>query len=233
MIASVHAVNKGECRVIPMGNGVVQGVRLSSCALVCAVLLPLTAFAGVLWEDGNFIAPLPTPGVFILADTGERVGSWRVAGQPGNVAFTSGAYVHHGFSFYAQNSATKTTDVWVNLAGISQSATGIVHQPVPTYVGASYTLTFYVGNIYDPTGVYGTSSTVAVYENSTLLGKYTNSDGQGTTAENWQQFSITFAADAPYTSIAFINADPPGDLNCGLDNVVFAPATDARHGSAK
>ena len=168
---------------------------------------------------------MPKSGTFLLVDTGERYGTWRVVGASGNVAWVSGAYQHQGFQFLAQGTGTDpTAHAWVNLAGISQSATGIAHAPVPTTVGADYTLTFYVGNIHDPAGVYGTSSTVNVYENSKFVGAYTNSGGAGTTQENWKLFTVTITADAPWTTIALINGDAPGDLNCGIDNIDFEPA---------
>jgi hypothetical protein len=193
----------------------------------CAVVTP--AHAQSYWEDGDFLRPAPKPGTFLLMDSGERYGVWRVVGASGNAAWTSGSYTHDGFQFLAQGDAQQAvTDAWVNLAGVSQSASGIAHEPVPTTIGTNYTLSFYVGNMYDPGGVYGTSSTVAVYENSKFLGKFVNNGGQGTKAENWAPFSITFAADAPYTVIAFINGDPPGDMNCGIDNIVFGPTAAAQ-----
>jgi len=199
-------------------------IRLGFWAVCCAACLsagPSWAQRSF-WENGDFLRPQPKAGSFLFIDTGERYGTWRVVGASGNVEWISGAYKHDGFQFLAQG-ATPTMNTWVNLAGLSQSATGIAHEPVPTTVGSSYTLTFYVGNIYDPGGPYGTSSKVAVYENSTLLGTYTNGSGQGSTAENWQLFTVTFNADAPYTTIAFINGDAPGDLNCGIDNINFEP----------
>ena len=180
---------------------------------------------GLYWENGDFLVPVPKPGSFALADTGERYGNWRVVGQPGSVAWTSGTYTHAGLSFPAQGTnATARRNPWVNLAAISRTATGIVHNPVATNVGQSYTLGFYVGNIVDLSGVYGSTSTVLVYQNSIFLGSFTNSDGAGTNAENWKYFSITFNATDPNTTVAFINGDGPNDLNCGIDNVTFGPS---------
>jgi hypothetical protein len=171
---------------------------------------------------GIFEHPLPPPGSFVVIDSGERYGAWRVVGAAGNVTFVSGAYQHRGFNFLAQGTGDKQTkNAWANLAGLSQSATGLSHFPLPTQVGKSYTVTFYIGNIYAPGDIYGTTSSVAVYENSKYLGTFTNSLGQGTQNETWQKFSLKFNADAPYTTMAFINADPPGDLNCGIDNITF------------
>jgi hypothetical protein len=202
---------------------------LFKIAAACAAcfMSSAPAFAESYWENGNFYKPEPDFGTMVLIDSGERFGLWRVVGQAGNVAWVSGAYTHDGFNFYAAEPARLQTKYsWVNLAGISQTHTGIAHHAVPTTIGQSYTLTFYVGNIYDPGGPYGTSSTVAVYENDTLLGTATNSGGQGSTDENWQLFTMSFVATAAYTTIAFINMDPPGDLNCGISNTLLAPTPD-------
>ena len=177
------------------------------------------------WSDIYFNTDIVAPGSIMLMDNSMRLGAWRTVGQRGNVAFVSGSYAHHGFSFPSQYPGQETKANWLNLAGISQSKTGVAHRPVPTTVGAAYSLSFYVGNVYDPNGVYGTTSTVAVYANKMFLGNFTNSDGQGSTTQNWKQFSLTFTADAPYTAIAFINGDPPGDLDCGLDSVILAPVS--------
>ena len=207
-------------------------LALSVGGLLLAVTLTShAAQAQLYWENGDFAIPKPAPKSFAVIDTSERYGVWRVIGAPGNVSWVSGDYTHRGFSFPAQGTTpTEQGEPWVNLAAISMTPTGIMHAPVPTTVGQSYTLTFYVGNIVDPSGIYGTSSTIDVYENATLIGTATNSDGAGTKIENWKPFSITFNADAPNTTIAFINADPPGDMNCGISNTLFGPA---KKGSAE
>jgi hypothetical protein len=156
-----------------------------------------------------------------LVGSAERYGVWRVIGEPGNVAYVGSGYTHRGFTF----NAVKPGEPWVNLAGISRSATGLAHSVVPTVVGQPYMLTFAVGNVVDPTGFYGQTSTVKVYQNATLLGTYTNSDGARTNALNWKNFAVTFTATDPYTVIAFVNADGPNDWLCGIDDVVFAPVT--------
>lgn len=197
-------------------------MRQIGLAAVLAALFYTSALASepAYWENGTFLNPVPDPGGFALVDTGERYGEWRVVGQAGNVSWISGSYQHDGFQFPGPDGVDST---WVNLAAISRTATGIVHAPVPTTVGAAYTLTFSVGNLVDSSGYYGSSSTVKVYENSTLLETVTNSDGAGNSRETWKSFSITFNADAPFTSIAFINGDGPNDMNCGVGDTDFEP----------
>jgi hypothetical protein len=196
--------------------------------VLCSACLPCAgagATALGFFQDGEFLRPHPRSGTMLLIDSGERYGTWRVVGASGNVAWVNGAYTHHGFNFLAQGSGNApTANAWVNLAGISQSATGIAHAPVQTVRGAAYNLSFWVGNLYDPHGVYGTASTVAVYQNSQFLGKFTNSQGKGSVNETWQYFSTSFVADANFTVVSFINGDPPGDLNCGIDSIDLTPA---------
>jgi hypothetical protein len=177
------------------------------------------------WENGTFARPQPPPGGLVVMDSGARYGIWKVVGAAGTVSWIKTDYVHRGFHFAAPHQST----AWVNLAGTSQTVTGISHSPVPTTVGAQYTLTFMVGNLVDPAGIYGTSSTVKVYQNSQFLGTATNADGAGTTTENWQKFTMTFSAKQPWTTIAFINGDPPGDGNCGIGDIDFEPAAPAEH----
>ena len=192
--------------------------------MLAVVATSHAAHAQLYWENGDFAIPRPAPKSFALIDTGERYGVWRVIGAPGNVTWVGGDYTHNGFRFPAQgDTPTLQGNPWVNLAAISMTPTGIMHAPVPTTVGQSYTLTFYVGNIVDPSGIYGTSSTINVYENATLILAATNTGGAGTKVENWKPFTITFKADAPNTTIAFINGDPPGDMNCGISNTLFGP----------
>ena len=140
-------------------------MRQNWYAVMATALCLGQAHAAVYWENGDFRIPAPNPGGFALVDTGERYGEWRVVGEAGNVSWINDKYTHDGFKFAAPNG----TSNWVNLAAISRTATGIMHSPVATVIGQPYTLTFYVGNLVDPKGFYGKSSTVSVYENSTLI----------------------------------------------------------------
>jgi hypothetical protein len=106
----------------------------------------------------------------------------------------------------------------MDLTGASQSATGI-QQVVMTDAGATYNLVFHVGNVVNPAGNLGTSSSVEVFADERSLGVFTNSDG-GTT-QNWREFRLSFPATNALTRIAFVNRDPPNDSANGLDNVVL------------
>ncbi len=119
-------------------------------ALACAWANDSAAQA---WDDPNFADGVIKTGTFELFDVSEHLGGWRVGGDAGNVAWVSGSYQHHGFNFFSQVPAHKAFYNWVNLAGLSQSKTGVVHRPTAVTVGATYNLTFYVGSVYDPNGV--------------------------------------------------------------------------------
>jgi hypothetical protein len=89
-----------------------------------------------------------------------------------------------------------------------------------------YTLSFWVGNTFDPGGIYGTTSTVDVYLggiNGTLIDSATNSSTV-TGSLTWQQFSVSFTATGASTTLDFINGDPANDNSNGLDNVVLVPS---------
>ncbi len=69
----------------------------------------------------------------------------------------------------------------------------------------------------DPSGAFGTTSTVEVDINGAFGGLFTNSGGS--TTETWEQFFFAFVATDLSTTIAFINQDALSDNNNGLDNV--------------
>ena len=112
--------------------------------------------------------------------------------------------------------------------GPYDAATG-VGQTLALSPGQSYTLSFWVGNVYDPGGIFGTTSTVDVLVNGTQVLAATNSRGKGTPKQVWEKFSTTFVAPttttSPTATIAFINGDPSNDTTNGLDGVTILAAT--------
>jgi hypothetical protein len=109
----------------------------------------------------------------------------------------------------------------LDLTGDLSNAVEGVQQTVTTTPGTSYTLSFWVGNVFQPGGAYGTTSTVNVRLGGiggTLLGSFTNSSTT-TGTQVWQQFSTSFTAAGTSTTLAFINGDPASDNTNGLDLV--------------
>ena len=93
--------------------------------------------------------------------------------------------------------------------------------------GTTYDLSFWVGNTFDPGGIYGTTSTVDVRLggiNGTLLGAFTN-DSTTPGSLVWEQFNASFTASGSSTTIDFLNADPGNDNSNGLDNINLVAGT--------
>jgi hypothetical protein len=97
-----------------------------------------------------------------------------------------------------------------------------VAQTLATSVGTRYHLSFAVGNVYDPTGIFGVSSSVAVLVNGRRILTATNSKGTGTTRVDWMDFRTSFVATSTRTTLEFLNLDPSSDT-CNLIDLVSIP----------
>jgi hypothetical protein len=109
----------------------------------------------------------------------------------------------------------------MDLTGTSNTATG-VEQTVTTTPGTYYTLSFWVGNIVNPGGIFGTTSTVNVLIDGTQALVAENDDGTGSTTLHWKQFSLELTATSAATTLSFINGDPSSDTSNFVDNVILA-----------
>jgi hypothetical protein len=147
-------------------------------------------------------------GLFAAPD---RLEGWTVVGA-GNVGVVGTRFQQNGFAFQAADGQQ-----YLDLTGLGTRDTG-VQQIVATMPGATYRLTFWVGNVYNPSAIFGASSTVRVLVNGKELIAATNTRGSGSTTQEWQQFNAVFTAGAE-TTIAFVNGDPAGDDSNGLDNL--------------
>jgi hypothetical protein len=94
-----------------------------------------------------------------------------------------------------------------------------VAQSFATTRGTEYRLTFWVGNVYDPGGIFGVSSTIKVYVNGVRKLAATNSLHPANHRQAWKEFALTFKATSSRTTISFINGDPRTDNSNGLDSV--------------
>jgi uncharacterized protein DUF642 len=164
-------------------------------------------------QNGSFELPVVPVGGFTTFSTGSKFSHWVVVGASGNVTIVSGAFTQNGFSFPA-----KCGQQWMDLTGVSQTATG-VRQTIATAPGSGHTLTFAVGNVVNPGGIFGTSSTVIVQINGVKRLTAVNSNGSGQAMMVWKSFSLQFTAPTSSTKIAFINGDPSTDTANGLDCV--------------
>ncbi|MFZ0664737.1 MAG: FGLLP motif-containing membrane protein [Acidimicrobiales bacterium] len=184
-------------------------------AVIGVVSLSGVAFASTspspLLRNGDFGVPVVGSGSFELFSTGQTFDHWKVIGAPGNVGIVSGTFSQAGFSFPAESGKQ-----WLDLTGESNSATG-VSQFVPTVPGSTYLVSFGVGNVYDPQGIFGVTSTVDLLVNGHRVRSATNRR-RGTT-QVWQRFEAHFTATSKRTDVAFLNGDPPSDTNNGLDDI--------------
>jgi Protein of unknown function (DUF642) len=195
------------------GIGLVIGIG------VCIAALSGTALAAPgMIKNGSFEKPVVPVGGFQLFPNGGSFSHWTVVGAPGNVGVVSGAFTQGGFTFPA-----KAGQQWLDLTGITQTATGVA-ETVATTAHTPYTLMFAVGNVVNPGGLFGTTSTVNVFVDGSLVLTAVNSKGAGSSSMVWKSFSVNFLASASTTTISFMNADPASDTNNGLDAVKLSSA---------
>lgn len=188
------------------------------CAAALLGLACLSAQATNLIKNSSFEKPLVEhDGYTFFTLHSHAIRGWTVVGAPGDVAIYSGIYFQDNLTF-----VPKRGEQWLNLAGTSHTATG-VSQSVATIPGTSYTLTFYVGNVVDVGGFYGTNSTVNVLVDGQPLMTAVNTGGAGKTQQVWQQFTSTIVATTTKTTISFMNGDTSTDGSCGLDFVSLVP----------
>ena len=183
-------------------------VSLVACVVMSFVSLPLQAD---LITNGSFETPLVPVGGFTNFGSGSTlITGWTVVGPQASIVSTN--YTAGCCTFPAQDG-----NQWLDLTGdLSNSLEG-VEQSIATTAGNEYTVTFWVGNVDDPTGIFGTTSTVQFLVDGSLFDTVTNSTNR--TTLSWEQFTETFKASGSTTLIEFLNADPRGDNSNGLDNV--------------
>jgi membrane carboxypeptidase/penicillin-binding protein PbpC len=183
------------------------------------VVNPGTCVGVSLLTNCSFELPTITAGTYSLFSSDAGIDGWTVAGAAGNVDTLSTTFTQNGYSFVSEDGQQA-----MDLTGTTNTATGVA-QTVTTTVGTHYTLSFWVGNVVNPDGIFGVTSTVNVLINGTQVLAAENSGGMGTTMLNWQQFSWEFVAASTATTIAFINGDPSNDTSNFIDNVILSVAS--------
>jgi hypothetical protein len=167
-----------------------------------------------LLTNGSFETPVVAVGGFLNFLSGSTgITGWTVVGPEASIV--SGTFTSECCTFPAEDGVQ-----WLDLTGDVSNAVEGVQQTVATTPGTQYSLSFWVGNIFDPGGIYGTTSTVRVFLGGTLIDTATNSSTTRGT-QIWEQFNTSFTATGTSTTIAFINGDPITDNSNGLDNVVL------------
>lgn len=194
-------------------------IAMAAALVLCFLSVAVDA-ASIL--NGSFETPTVPAGGFTDFPVGgsPTIPSWTVVGPPGSeVSIVSGSFTSGGFTFPAEDG-----NQWLDLSGDTSRTTEGVQQTVATTAGALYDLSFFVGNIVDPSGNFGATSTVGVQIDSGPIVPFTNSGGSTTLF--WEKFTLPFIATAATTSITFINEDPSTDNSNGLDNVSLTAVPD-------
>jgi hypothetical protein len=194
--------------------------KISGLLTMLIALAAVDASANLI-TNGSFETTVPpvSSGSFVNFIPGATgLTGWTVVGASGTeVSVVSTAYSSECCTFPAEDLLN-----WLDLTGdATNNDTEGVEQTVSTNIGDQYTLSFYVGNVFDPRGVYGTTSTVNVSENGTSLGAFENSCTTCTSRLTWQQFTTSFTATSASTTLEFLNGDPNTDNSNGLDNVAL------------
>ena len=201
-----------------MRTPVYRGIFCAALAVGTVIASGGTASAATnLVKNGSFEMPVVPVGSFQDFATGQSFTGWTVAGATGRISVVSGTFQSQGFTFNAKAGAQ-----WIDLTGDgSKKATGVA-QSVATTPGTSYQLTFWVGNVNDPGGSFGVSSTVKVSVNGVLKLTAVNSLHPTNHKQAWKEFTLTIKATSSHTRISFINGDPSTDDSNGLDAVTLS-----------
>jgi hypothetical protein len=179
-----------------------------------AATAPAAAASSNLLTDGSFEQP-SVAGPFAYFVSGETFGGWTVVGKEGDVAVVGSGFIDHDRGKVFRFTAKAGVQL-LDLTGNYGTGQGIF-QTVKTRRGTKYTLRFSVGNVVDPKGLFGTSSTVVVRVNGRRVMTATNSGG-GTT-QNWKTFTRKIRATSAKTKVEFRNGDPRSDHSNCLDAV--------------
>jgi hypothetical protein len=194
-------------------------------AAIGSALLASQARAANVIVDGSFEDPTVPIGSFTLFNSGTTFGTgnpWSVVGPSGgNVGIVYKNFSQSGITFPAQDG-----NQWIDLTGTSNSPAEGVQQTVATTIGQQYSLSFYVGNVNNVGGIFGTTSTVDVDVNgSQVLAAENSCTTTCPSTLTWQLFTTTFIATSTSTVLAFLNGDPSNDTSNGLDNITLNATT--------
>jgi hapalindole biogenesis HpiC1 cyclase-like protein/PEP-CTERM motif-containing protein len=189
--------------------------RFGTLGLLLLGLVGVQARSANLIVNGSFEVPTVPVGSFHDFGSGSTlITGWTVVGPQASVV--SNTFSQECCTFPAEDGVQ-----WLDLTGDNANSAEGVEQTIATTAGTQYMLSFFVGNIHDPNGIFGTTSSVKVFlggPSGTLLDTVTNSSTTPGT-QVWQEFFEQFTATGSSTTIAFINNDPRGDNSNGLDNV--------------
>ncbi|MFO1321671.1 MAG: PEPxxWA-CTERM sorting domain-containing protein [Burkholderiales bacterium] len=178
---------------------------LKRLAMVAACIVSPTVHAANLLTNGSFETPVIGYPYAFYSSGSTAITGWTAVG-PGETQNTRTEFLP------ASDGAQ-----WIDLTGYSGYDKGLRSDAVVTEVGATYRLSFDLGD-YQPFG----SSTVSVRVNDGAPTLFVNPYQSG--IMDWERKSLSWVADATSARITFLgvaNGALSNDLGIGLDNVVF------------
>ncbi len=189
-------------------------VSLRRSALAIAILLAAGgASAANLVANGSFEAPDIVGGSYVLYTTGSTaITGWTVLGPAGDsVQLTPDTFM----GLWADSGRQ-----WVDLTGIYGYDKGLRSDAFATTAGATYRISFAVGN-YIPFG----PSTVGLSISGGAEQLFTNPSvaANPKSPMNWATFSFDWVADASSAQLSFLgrkNGSLSNNAGIGLDSVV-------------
>lgn len=194
-------------------------LTLSSCLAAAVMAAATPAAAQNLAINGSFETPAqPNRGYSDFLVGSGAIDGWTIVGVPRTyVSLVNSNYDQNpGFAFPAHDGSQ-----WLDLAGYSDNAPNGVQQSIATDIGATYLLSFYLGNVTGgPGNVFGTQSSVGVEFGSGGTDFSCTNNVAGATL-TWQLCSQQFVASAPSTLFTLRNLDPTSDFSNAVDDVSF------------
>jgi hypothetical protein len=166
----------------------------------------------------NHTGPSGNSGGYDNYGSGASIGPWTVVG-PGlsdAVSVVTTNFTQNGFSFGAQ-----AGNQWADLAGQDANGANGVETSVSGLLNQTYAVSFWVGNVVDPGGVFGISTTINLLVNGVPVLAALNSDGLGQSQQVWKQFTYQGVATTDSVTFRFVSGDPPSDFSSAFDNVVI------------
>jgi hypothetical protein len=198
----------------------------TSIALATLVYLSTSASATIVFQNGfespvvNHTGPSGSSGGYDNYGTGSSIGPWTVVGPIGAtdaVSVVTTNFTQNGISFPAQSG-----NQWADLAGQNANGNEGVATTITGLLGKTYSVSFWVGNVVDPAGVFGTSTTVNLLVNGSPVLAAVNTNGAGQNTQVWQQFTYQSAASVDSITFTFLSGDLRSDFSSGFDNVVIS-----------
>jgi hypothetical protein len=189
-------------------------------AAAAALALAGPARADIIFADGFEGRTLPHGGHPLVAESSPLfiIPGWAVSNE---VMLLPAGYVEFGGAV-AFSAADGGQSLDLTGAG-NRGLTSGVWQNVATVAGVLYELTFALGRAdAGPESVYATPSSLRLVIDDGVPLLFTNAD-VNLGSVNWKEFTTTFVATGPTTTVGFFNATSDNNF-VGLDAVRVRPA---------